>query len=171
MKLSLLNIYRISNLCEIGDRVLYPNLVAGWGGGGATFSIDGVDYEIDIKLNDYVDVDDGIVEFPAISIAFNVVGQIGYKSTGNNVPYKIMSYVVGAVDSLPDALFPGASDVDEIRFRSLVFSSEDGRRIDLYKRVIENYCKRKNVDVETKKVSSLGFYRSIFSPYLSYKRR
>jgi len=160
-----------SLLTEIGDRILYPRMTAGWGGGKAYFTVDEVDYEIKIKLgNDYEDVP-GTIRIPEISFSFNIVGKAEYDQTNKNVPLKVMSYVIGAVDSLPKELFDGSNETNELQFNSIVFSTGDSRKVKLYTAVIGAYAKSKNVRVDVKQVSTDGVFRASFDPVLSFKRQ
>lgn len=157
-------------LNEIGNRILYPEMQVGWGGGRAYFTIDGIDYEVKIKLGYDYDVEHGIVRFVDISFAFNERGKEQYDSTNQNVPLKVMSYVIGAVDKTPIELFKRSKETNEIRINSIIFSTTDERRSQLYTRLLESYSKTKNATVSVKKVASDGTFRATFEPYLKFVR-
>lgn len=160
-----------SLLNEIGNRILYPQMQVGWGGGRAYFTIDGIDYEIKIKLGFDFDVEPGIVKFVDISFAFNVKGKEDYNLTNQNVPLKVMNYVIGALDKLPEQLFKGSKDTNEIRINSIVYSTPDERKSNIYSKIIDSYSKNKGASAIIKKVASDGTYRATFEPYLKFIRK
>lgn len=159
-------------LLEIGNRILIPTSNSyGWGGGKSTFSIDGIDYEINIAANDNYTVNPTIERFPAVSVAFNIAGNNDkYDQTNKNVPLQIMSYVVGAFEMFGKGVLAKSTKVNEIRVNSLVYSSPDQRRLNLYNKVIENYCKTKDCTVSFKNADGGRVVMALFDPYIKFTK-
>jgi hypothetical protein len=158
-------------LNEIGNRILIPTTnVYGWGGGKSTFNIDDVKYEIEIEPNDSISVSSTIERFPSISIAFRVAGKREYDQTNKNVPLQIMSYIIGAFETFSNDLLKKSSKTTEIQFNSIVYSSPDSRRLNMYNKFIENYCKTKNCTVTFQTADGGRVVLALFDPYIKFTK-